>query len=301
MALSRGIRVHQYLDDWLIRAQSREEGQLNTHIMVDRTQSLGWIINQDKSELQPTQLFSFVGYQYHLDSALVKHDRQMAQDLILKIKSNREDGPRGSPSHETFSVGSQGTLEISPVIGHPPSLIRDHISPPRMVAKPCQCSEGIRPSFQRPQYPALYQRLKCRLGCSLRARLLKWAVVRRRKIYTYSAGDIRQHNSGSLHKQTGGNPLGRHVRSPVENHDLVPPLQNNPTGQAHSRMPECNGRCTSQVKPDSVDRVVTPSAGFQTTLPKVVHPSCRPVCHSAEPQAPAVCIPSPRPTCLGHT
>ena len=25
MALSRGIRIHQYLDDWLIRAQSREE------------------------------------------------------------------------------------------------------------------------------------------------------------------------------------------------------------------------------------------------------------------------------------
>ena len=65
-------------------------------------------------------------------------------------------------------------------------------------------------------------------------------------------------------------------------------------------MPECNGRCTFQVKPDSVDRVVTPSTGFQTTLPKVVHPSCRPVFHSSEPQAPAVCISSPGPTYLGH-
>ena len=40
----------QYLDDWLIRAQSQEEAQVNTQTVVDLTQSLGWIINQEKSE-----------------------------------------------------------------------------------------------------------------------------------------------------------------------------------------------------------------------------------------------------------
>ena len=72
MALTRGIRVHQYLDDWLIRAQSQEEAQVNTQTVVDLTQSLRWIINQEKSELKPTRVFLFVGYEYHLDSALVK-------------------------------------------------------------------------------------------------------------------------------------------------------------------------------------------------------------------------------------
>ena len=71
MALSRGIRLHQYLDDWLIRTQFQEEAKVNTQTVVDLTQSLGWIINQ-KSELKPTQVFSFMGYEYHLDSALVK-------------------------------------------------------------------------------------------------------------------------------------------------------------------------------------------------------------------------------------
>ena len=42
MALTRGIRLHQYLDDWLIRAQSQEEAQVNTQTVVDLTQSLGW-------------------------------------------------------------------------------------------------------------------------------------------------------------------------------------------------------------------------------------------------------------------
>ena len=59
MALSRGLRLHQYLDDWLIRSQSQEEAQVNTKAVVDLTQSLGWIINQEKSELKPTQVFSW--------------------------------------------------------------------------------------------------------------------------------------------------------------------------------------------------------------------------------------------------
>ena len=44
-----------------------------------------------------------------------------------------EDGPGGMPSHETFPVSHQGALEISLFFGHPPSLVRDHFSSPRVV------------------------------------------------------------------------------------------------------------------------------------------------------------------------
>ena len=89
MALSRGLRLNQYLDDWLIRSQLREEALVNTRAVVELTQSLGWIINQEKSELNPTQVFSFVGYEYHLDSALVKPTPERwlkPQDFILQLK-----------------------------------------------------------------------------------------------------------------------------------------------------------------------------------------------------------------------
>ena len=59
MALSQGIRLHQYLYNWLIRAQSQEEAQINTQTVVDLTQSLGWIINQEKSKLKPVLLKCF--------------------------------------------------------------------------------------------------------------------------------------------------------------------------------------------------------------------------------------------------
>ena len=63
---------------------------MNTQAVVDLTQSLGWIINQEKSELKPTEVFSVVGYEYHLDSALVKPTQERwlkLQDLILRLKS----------------------------------------------------------------------------------------------------------------------------------------------------------------------------------------------------------------------
>ena len=90
MALTKGIRLHQYLDDWLIWALSQGEAQANTQTVVDLTQSLGWIINQEKSELKPAQVFSFVGYEYHLDSTLVKLIQEKwlkLQYLILHLKS----------------------------------------------------------------------------------------------------------------------------------------------------------------------------------------------------------------------
>ena len=46
--------------------------------------------------------------------------------------------------------------------------------------------------------------------------------------------------------------------------------------------------------------MVTASAGVQTDLSKMVHPSCRSICHLSEPQSFTVRISSPRPKYLGH-
>ena len=106
-------------------------------------------------------------------------------------------------------------------------------------------------------------------------------------------------NSGSLHKQTRRNSLSRVVCSRVEDHDMVPSLTHNIKIQTHSRVSECAGRPV-QVEPSAVNRMVTASTGVQTDLSKVVHSSCRSICHSSEPQSSTVRISSPRPKCLGH-
>ena len=236
---------------------------------------------------------------------------------------NGENGPGGTPSHETLSVSSQGALEISSVAGQPPFLDRSHCSPLRLVAKSLKRDERCRPSSQRPQYPTLYRRLKRRLGRSLRSKFYKESVVRSGKKATHkrprieggltgpsklqgpvpepnSASSYRQLNSGSLHKQTRRNSLRRDVCSPVEDYDLVPSLSHNIESQIHSRVPECDGRPSIQVKPSAFNRMVTTSTGVQTDLPKVVHTSCRLICHSSEPQTSTVRISCPRPKGLGH-
>ena len=90
------------------------------------------------------------------------------------------------------------------------------------------------------------------------------------------------------------------MRSPVEDHDLVPSLSHNFKGQTHSRVSECYGQPPIQVQPSAVNRMVTASTGVQTDLPEVIHSSCGPVCHSSEPQTPSLCVSNPRPKGLGH-
>ena len=75
--------------------------------------------------------------------------------------------------------------------------------------------------------------------------------------------------------------LGHDVCSNLENHDLMPSLQNNIKSQTHSRVSECDGQLTVQVKPNPVNKMVTASSGVQTGLSEVVHPSCRSICQSA--------------------
>ena len=61
--------------------------------------------------------------------------------------------------------------------------------------------------------------------------------------------------------------------SSVEDHDLVPSLPDNIKSQTHSRMSECDGRPSVQVKPSPVNKMVTASAGVQTDLSQVVYSS----------------------------
>ena len=53
MALQRGIRIHQYLDNWLGRATSHQTCLQHTQTLVALCRELGWLVNKEKSELDP--------------------------------------------------------------------------------------------------------------------------------------------------------------------------------------------------------------------------------------------------------
>ena len=61
----QGVKLHVYLDDWLIRADTPEEAQLRAQTTIKVLQFLGWIINFEKSDLRPSQDFQFIGMQFN--------------------------------------------------------------------------------------------------------------------------------------------------------------------------------------------------------------------------------------------
>ena len=70
MALRLGISVHMYLDDWLIKANSCQEAQSATLTLLELTYKLGWIVNREKSDLLPKQVFTFLGQVFNLSKGV---------------------------------------------------------------------------------------------------------------------------------------------------------------------------------------------------------------------------------------
>ena len=85
MAIHKGIKIHQDLDDWLVRARSYQTCLQHTQILIKICQKLGWLVNLDKSELEPKQIFDFVGYQFDLKTGRVRPTLDWWQSLQGKI------------------------------------------------------------------------------------------------------------------------------------------------------------------------------------------------------------------------
>ena len=85
LAMRQGIRIHQYLDDWLVRASSHRACLQQTQTLVTLCRELGWLVNEEKSELEPKQVFNFVGYQFDLREGRVRPTTERWETLQLKI------------------------------------------------------------------------------------------------------------------------------------------------------------------------------------------------------------------------
>ena len=68
----RGIKIHLYLDDWLIRSQDPVTLSDQLQYVRDLAQKLGLIINLEKSELVPTQQFVYLGVEFDTDSLTIR-------------------------------------------------------------------------------------------------------------------------------------------------------------------------------------------------------------------------------------
>ena len=198
LALQQGIRIHQYLDDWLIRAPSKEECHKQTPNLLNLIRVLGFVVNFKKSELVPSQRFDFLGYHFLLDLAVDEASGYVPSPLIevcYQCKDsyvhhwitciNGEDSQTGQDACETFSMASQDSLEISDASGHTNPLESENDTTRGMAVRPQKCATRRVSPPKGSRKTDLYRCLKCRMGRTLRSQLNRRGLVSNRKTPTY--------------------------------------------------------------------------------------------------------------------
>ena len=216
-AQARGIRIHQYLDDWLLRAPCQATCLQHTRTLLALCQELGWVVNMKKSELTPQQVFNFVGYRFDMLTSRVLATQDRWSTLKQKLRfikdwncctvrpvhvtdrSPHSDGEASlvrSPSHEAHSVALEATLACSGGSGKGHSGSSFSSSSPRLVVEREQCTSG--PAFAPSASCSanVYRRLKQRLGRSLRGFHGKRRLVRPRKSPPHKFFGVKSSVSG---------------------------------------------------------------------------------------------------------
>ena len=97
LALKRGIKVHMYLDDWLVKANSPQEAHSATLTLLELILNLGWIVNKEKSDLIPRQVFTFLGQVFDLSKGVCYPTEARflsIQEAIHPLLNNTSTTPR---------------------------------------------------------------------------------------------------------------------------------------------------------------------------------------------------------------
>ena len=115
-----GIKVHAYLDDWLIRGSSPQEVLKDVQMTLNTLQNLGWIINWEKSELTPKKQFVFLGLTFDLQSFLVAPSDKHEVKLRGQLKKLR----KLKPVTASFLAEVTGLLQFLATLVHRGNLHR---------------------------------------------------------------------------------------------------------------------------------------------------------------------------------
>ena len=332
LALQRGIRIHQYLDDWLVRAPSKEECQKQTQKLLNLIRNFGFIVNFKKSELVPSQRFDFLGYHFLLDKGLVKptQDRwTKLQDMFRRLSSKSVISARTLMSTIGLLASMEKTVKLDRMHMRPFQWhLKTHWKYPMPLDTPIPWNQKmirhgewwldpknvLQGEFLHPR--------EHETGRALRSRLNRRGLVSHRKSSPHQPFGIKgsspsatvlqdhlqeqsrshclgQHLRSVLHKQTGWHKIRRTLRSNVENSDMVQSQQRHTQSKTHTRIPQCDSGWPLKEEPDPKHRVVPISTSFQTNIKDMGKSPSGPFCNPAERKTPLVRLSDPGSPSLG--
>ena len=237
MATHKGIRIHQYLDDWLVRASSHQTCLKHTQILVKMCQDLGWLVNLGKigTGAQTSLRFRRLPVRPQVRSGqtdtgpLAKSPRKDTRAVSTSdlsgpavhvpdrsTNSHRKASLPRSVTHETHPMASQKQLESTGISrkGHPCTKI----TPPtlKMVARRKQRSTRSTITPVKTCSADLYRRIKGRVGRSLKQAHCKRFLVGAREQVAHKLPGAQSSLSSSkrvpkpLYRPDGPGSNGQH-------------------------------------------------------------------------------------------
>ena len=235
---------------------------------------------------------------------------------------NRKASPPRATSHEAHTVAVEKQLEGPRITRQDDPSSQVAPPPPKVVAGGKQCTTRSTFTPSKTCSANIYRRIKRRVGRSLRRAHCKGNLVPSRKQVAHkslraksclssskrvsklllqqdSIDSYRQHNSGCLYQQRGGDEIGLPVWRTVENPVLVHQEAGDPQGTSHPRPAERNSRRAIQTGPDHSNRVVTSSRSVQSYMLPVAPATSGPVCHQIQQQTTTVCFTGSGPPGMG--
>ena len=217
---------------------------------------------------------------------------------------------------------SENPLEISPVLRHANTTLRNFEKPSELVEGAQQCVDRVTPSCRGTQSSTVHRCLRQGLGCTFGRPDSEWSVVGHREKFSHKCsgiessifgnkvlpappneqkglGGLRQCNGSVLSQQTRGDPSLRNVSNDMASDGLLQSQSNFAKGLSHTGLFECDNRQPFMQGQNYTNRMVPSSQNFSDDLPNLAQTNGRYVCNQDEQQTTSLCIPSPRSKCDG--
>ena len=82
-----GLKIFQYLDDWVIVHKDRQTLLRHREILLNLVTQLGLLINWEKSDLEPAKIFNYLGTKFNLVEGIVQPslDRLAKLEGLIKV------------------------------------------------------------------------------------------------------------------------------------------------------------------------------------------------------------------------
>ena len=195
MLQNRGIRIHQYLADWLLCPIRRS--LLRTVKGTSRVRSKAWVGNQlPKIRAKAYSKFQLPRLQVRLGQGRsLTHRKEMADlDKIHRTKQldhytqdsnvfhrdssiSRKNSSNGQITYETFPVVPENPLEVSPIFGRSDTILRDFEKASELVEGSKLCVDRVSSPCKRTQSTTIHRCVRQGLGYTFGKPDSQWNVV----------------------------------------------------------------------------------------------------------------------------